>query len=167
MRGLDFGDPNGLTEAQKNTNARALRAYVAKPANKRKLGFAVNPRLRVEVPSFHPVFRVNPDGSLRTDMVVEMVQRTDVHFDPQQESLGTFPMRGGATVIISKPTVEELRRDAGAGATIRYVIGKRLDGAEGQSREERQRRYAQRIGLVEGRDPDRFQIDFAMVHGGL
>jgi hypothetical protein len=167
VTGLDFGDPNGLTDAQKNTNKRALKAYVAKASNKRKLGFAENPRLPVDVPSFHPVFRVNPDGSLRTDMVAELVQRTDVHFDPQEKRLGTFPMRGGATMIISKPTIEELRRDAGAGATIRYVIGKQLDGAEGKARAERQRRYSQRIGLVEGRDPGRFQIDFAMVHGGL
>jgi hypothetical protein len=165
VTGLDFGDPNGLTHAQQETNKKALVAYVDNPINKEKLGF--DPRLPVDVPSFHPVFRVSPDGSLRTDMVVEMVQRRDAYFDKREQSLGTFPMRGGATVIISKPTVEELRRNANAGATIRYVIAKQLHGAEGRAREDRQRRYCEKIGLVEGADPGRFQIDFAMVHGGL
>jgi hypothetical protein len=120
----------------------------------------------VEVPSFHPVFRVNPDGSLRTDMVVEMVQRRDACFDRDVPRLGTFPMRGGATVIISKPTISELRQGK-TGATIRYVIGKQLHGAAGEAREVRQRRFSQRLGLVAGNDEGRFQIDFAMVHGGL
>jgi hypothetical protein len=163
--GLEFGDPNGLTRAQQNAVKQTLRAYVDNAVNKGKLGF--DPGLPVEIPSFHPVFRVNPDGSLRTDMVVEMVQRRDVQFDKDGPRLGTFPMRGGATLIIAKPTVEELRRAPDCGATIRYVIAKHLHGSEGQGREERQRRHCQRVGLVEGSDPDRFQIDFAMVHGGL
>jgi hypothetical protein len=165
--GLDFGGPNGLTDAQKRTNKRALLAYVENASSKQKLGLDRDPKLPIEIPSFHPVFRVNPDGSLRTDMVVEMLQRLDVQFDPREQSLGTFPMRGGATLIISKPTVEELRRDPRGGATVRYVIGKQLRGAQGQGREERQRRYCQRIGLVEGSDPGRFQINFSMVHGGV
>ena len=167
IKGLDFGDPNGLTEPQKQTNKAALAAYLSNAVNKEKLGLSREPAVRVDVPSFHPVFRVNPDGSLRTDMIVEIVQQRDALFCEGRKDLGTFPMRGGATMIISKPTVEELRRDAKVGATIRYVISKHLDGDEGKSREDQQRRYCQRIGLVEGVGRGRFQIDFAMVHGGL
>ena len=161
VAGLEFGDPNGLTNAQKDVNGDALRAYAS--ANAAALGF--DSALEVAVPSFHPVFRINPDGSLRTDMVVELVQRRDVDFDRRGGALGSFPLRGGATMIVSRPTVDQ--RDATAGAPVRYVIAKHLHGAEGKRREERQRRYAQRLGLLEGSDARRFQIDFALLHGGL
>jgi hypothetical protein len=162
VAGLEFGDPNGLTDDQKDTNGNALRAYVN--ANAAKLGF--DPALEVAVPSFHPVFRINPDGSLRTDMTVELVQRRDVKVGKLENPLSSFPLRGGATMIVSRPTVDQQPNPA-AGAPVRYVIGKHLHGAEGKLREERQRRYAQRLGLLAGSDPRRFQINFAMLHGGL
>ncbi|HLX08964.1 MAG TPA: peptidase M4 [Thermoanaerobaculia bacterium] len=158
--GLDFGDPNGLTNSQKNTNGNALRAYAK--ANAAALGF--DPTREVAVPSFHPVFRINSDGSLRTDMVVELMQRRDVNLD--RHGMGSFPLRGGATMIVSRPTVDQ-QQDPTAGAPVRHVIGKHLHGTEGKLREERQQRYAQRLGLLAGNDPRRFQINFAMLHGGL
>jgi hypothetical protein len=164
VAGLEFGDPNGLTNHQKDTNGDALRAYAS--ANAAALGF--DPSYEVAVPSFHPVFRINSDGSLRTDMVVELVQRRDVEFDKRGKGLGRFPLRGGATMIVSRPTVDQ-QPNPMAGAPVRYVIGKHMHGAEGRLREERQRRYVQRLGLLEGSDsdPHRFQINFAMLHGGL
>ncbi len=160
--GLDFGDPNGLTDAQKKQNGDALRAYAA--ANKAVLGFA--PNEEIVVPSFHPVFRITPDGSLRTDMVVEMVQTRRVPFNKSGPGLGTFPMRGGATLIIQKPCVDELNEGVNE-SPVRYVIARRLDGAEGAMREARQRRHNEQLGLAEGNDPDRFRVDFALAHGGL
>jgi hypothetical protein len=164
VAGLEFGDPNGLTSHQKDTNGEALRAYAG--ANAAALGF--DPALEIAVPSFHPVFRINPDGSLRTDMVVELVQRRDVEFDKRGKGLGRFPLRGGVTMIVSRPTVDQ-QQSPTAGAPVRYVIAKHLHGAEGTFREERQRRYAQRLGLLEGSDsdPHHFEINFAMLHGGL
>ena len=105
-------------------------------------------------------FRINPDGGLRTDMVVEMVQRKDVEFDSANGKLGSFPMRGGVTLIVSKPTVDEnpnLKENARA--AIRFVIPKQLHGSEGVLRAARQRTYAQHLGLLEGNDPGRFEID--------
>jgi hypothetical protein len=170
VRGLDFGDPNGLTRRQQDACKAALQAYVDDPANRRGLGF--DETLPTSVVSFHPVFRINQDGSVRTDMVVEAVQERAARFDAEQPGLGTFPVRGGATIIISKPEVRELRREERHGNTqpygiIRYVIGKHLHGATGEAREGRQRRQYERLGLVEGNDPDRFTIDFALTHGGL
>jgi len=174
IEGLDFGDPNGLSRQQKETNAVVLKQYANLPANKRKLGFDLN--FEVTVPSYHPTFRIGHDGSLRSEMVVEMVQRRDVAFEKagrnqghrgqQGKGLGYFPLRGGATVVISRPTVAESGNIPDA-APIRYVIAKQLHGSEGALREERQRTYLQHLGLVEGTDPDRFEIDFAMVHEGL
>jgi hypothetical protein len=161
--GLDFGDPNGLTKAQKDQNGEALRNYVNKnPANKAKLGF--DPDLYVTVPSFHPMFRINPDGSLRTDMVVEMTQKRDAPFAKGARGLGSFPFRGGATLIISKPLPDEANQE---GAAVRYVISKHLHGHGGEMRESWLRHYSQQMGLMEGSDPDRFQVNFAMVHEGL
>ncbi len=165
VAGLEFGDPNGLTPGQQDQNRRALQRYVDNPAQRRKLG--LEPGIEVEIPSFHPVFRINADGSLRTDMVVEIVQSRPANFDEHAPGLGNFPFRGGATLIISRPSVAEVRRDPKCGAAIRYVISKNLAGIEGKQREQRQRLHCQHLGLVEGSDPNRFQVDFAMVHGGL
>jgi hypothetical protein len=170
VRGLDFGDPNGLTRSQQDQCKKALQEYFDEVANRRVLGF--DEKLPISVVSFHPVFRINQDGSLRTDMIVEAVQERDAKFDPEEPGLGSFPMRGGATIIISKPPVAEMRRADRTGngepfGDIRYVIGKHLRGAAGDAREQRQRRHFQRLGLVEGTDPNRFSIDFAIAHGGL
>jgi hypothetical protein len=162
IEGLDFGDSNGLTRPQKDHDREVLQSYVDDPKNRVKLGFDLE--LPVSVPSFHPVFRINTDGSLRTDMVVEMVQMREVPFQADAPQLGTFPLRGGATLIIQKPRADEpaaLKNQA----TICYVIAKHLHGPEGRRRAERQRRVGERLGLTEGNDPHRFMVNFAMVHG--
>ena len=158
--GLIFGDPNGLTNDEKGKNAEKLRAYAE--ANAGRLGF--RPDLYISIPSFHPAFRLASDGSLRIDMVVEMAQKYDVPFDPNRPELGTFPMRGGVTLLISKPPL--VKGEYGPGE-IQYIIRKRLDGEHGKKREERQRRFGISEGLSEGNDPKRFQLDFNMLHGGI
>ncbi len=160
VEGLIFGDPNGLTTAEKDQNGEVLRAYAKKHAA--KLGF--RPDLYISVPSFHPTFRLAPDGSLHVDMVVEMSQTHEVPFDPKKPELGNFPMRGGATLLIAKPPLQHGRYAPGE---IRYLIEKRLDRDAGKKREERQRRYCQREGLLEGSDPKRFELDFNMLHGSI
>jgi len=158
--GLIFGDPNGLTRDEKDQNGDVLRAYAKK--NAAQLGLL--PDHFISVPAFHPAFRLAPDGSLRIDMVVEMSQMYDALFDPKKPELGTFPMRGGLTLLIAKPSLEKGEYPPGE---IRYVIQKRLGGGHGKKREERQRRFSQREGLLNGEDPKRFQLDFNMLHGGF
>jgi hypothetical protein len=165
VKGLEFGDPNGLTRPEQAHNAAALEAYFSEAPVLKKLG--LDPAQRPRIASFHPVFRVNPDGSLRTDMVVELVQWRDARFDDDNPELGSFRLRGGATVIIAKPTPAERRHDPKAGAAIRYVIGKQIQGEEGQARERSQRAYCLSLGLAEGRDPARFRINFGLIHGGF
>jgi hypothetical protein len=164
VKNLVFGDPNGLTYEEKDAVGNALRAYVNDPTNRAKLGFSPSPD--PVIPSFHPVFRINPDGSLRTDMVVEIVQSMQVPFDMNNPALGSFPLRGGATLIIQKPLAHEPEAAKGE-AIIRYVIAKHLHGSEGKLRESRQRRHLEQLGLTEGNDDARFQVNFAMVHGGI
>ena len=158
--GLIFGDPNGLTKAEKDKNGDVLRKYAH--ANAEKLGF--RPGKFISVPSFHPAFRLTPDGSMRVDMVVEMAQTADIPYHPKKPELGTFPMRSGSTLLISKPPLQN--GDYGSGK-IRYLIRRRVDGPYGERRQRRQRDFNLREGLLEGKDPKRFQIDFNMLHSGF
>jgi hypothetical protein len=41
-----------------------------------------------------------------------------------------------------------------------------VTGAVGEEREARQRAFFNRLGLAATQDPDRFQINFALTHGG-
>ena len=126
------------------------------------LGF--RPDLKIEASSFHPAFRIAPDGSLRVDMVVNLLQKYDAPFDPNKPELGTFPVRGGATLLIAKPPLKEGKYPP---AEIRYLIQKQVDSNGGGQREERQRRFSLREGLLEGNDEDRFLINFNLLHGGF
>ena len=164
VEGLVFGDPNGLTSAEKDTNAKALRAFVE--ANARLLGFdpASGP---IKAPSFHPMFQTGQDGRLFVNMVVELVQTTEKPFDAT--SPGTFPMRNGVTLLIAQDPPDDDRRPK---PRVRFVIQKLYS----REREERVRNYY----LSSGRAPDdkslsrakkeddsRFQIDFGLLHAGV
>lgn len=158
--GLDFGDPNGLTRTQKDQAARVLKAFVTK--NRKVLGFSDEP---VRVPSFHSVFRINPDGSLRTDMVVEAVQTIEVPFNVDAPKFGTFPLRGGATLIIRRPVAGEPGAEKNE-APIRYVIAKHLgNGAVREQRANRQRDFGERLAVAGNGGGKPFEVNFAMVHG--
>jgi len=171
---LEFGDPNGLTPVEQKRTADALRSYFADAEVRQQFASlgVLDRECPVDIPSFHPVFRIGEDGALRMEMVVEVVQEHQVNFDDGEPGLGAFPMRGGATIIIGKPTLVDARRqhyETGQyipHGNIRYVIGKHLGGEVGARRQARQRTHYQRLGLVEGNDPDRFRIDFALAHQG-
>jgi len=160
FEGLIFGDPNGLTREERNHNGDLLRQYAQ--ANAETLGFRRGEF--ISVPSFHPAFRVTPDGSMRIDMVVEMAQKADIPYDPKRPALGTFPMRSGSTLLITKPPFKDGNYGAGV---IRYLIRRKLDGPYGERRQRRQRDFNLRNGLLEGNDKNRFQLDFNMLHAGL
>jgi hypothetical protein len=171
--GLVFGDPNGLSHAEQDAVAKTLHAYFDRADVRATYG--LDPKLPVTIPSFHPVFRLEEDGSLRTEMVVEVIQERDVPFDRSNPELGTFPVRGGLTVIIGKPSAAEMRKWQAENprqrfvpwGNIRYAISKNIGGTAGAAREVRQRATYQRLGLVEGKGDDRFGIDFAITHGGF
>lgn len=155
VTGLVFGDPNGLTTAEKNINGGVLRAYVK--ANAAALGFAVG--LPINVPSFHPMFRVASNGSLSIDMMVEAVQTTNVPLDPNDPKSSTFPVRSGVTLVIARgDLVEGERQDP----SVRYAIAK-LSSTE---RERRQRSYYAMSGMT-ARGAHGFEIDFSLLHAGV
>jgi len=166
---LVFGNPSGLTRAQKDLNGDILRQYAWE--NAARLGFDADPALPPEhrpyAPSFHQMFRVSADGQLRIDMVVELVQTRWVPFDRDFPEAGAFPLRGGVTLIVAAPD-----RDATGHHVppkVRFAIGKPLLGKVGSEREASQRSYAMAIGLMNGNTDDErhFQANFGLVHQGV
>lgn len=173
LKHLVFGSPNGLTTPEKNLNGRILRQYAWE--NAARLGFDDDPKLPPEArpyaPSFHPVFRIAPDGRLRIDMVVELIQTKTMYFDEEAPNVGSFPMRGGVTLIVSEP---EVINGKPGEAEVRFAISKPLGGddekrAEASRREERQRQYHIAMGLLNGDtdNPHHFQANFGLLHHGL
>jgi hypothetical protein len=149
VKGLIFGDPNGLTRDEQNANKDVLVAYGK--ANAAALGFDPGD---IEVPSFHPMFRTDEDGSLKIDMVVEMVQRRVVNVDAAVPALGTFPIRGGVTLMIAQ---EPLLAGKRADPRVRYAIAKH----QSAEREMRQRAAYAAQGLSDGAA----HINFGLLHG--
>ncbi len=166
---LVFGNPNGLTTEEKDINGAVLRQYAED--NAARLGFDDDPTLPAEfkpyAPSFHPVFRIARDGSLRTDMVIELVQTKRVPFAASMPRAGSFPFRAGVTLIVSAP---EVRRFGPEGLPeVRYAVRKGSCGPEAKKRESRQREFQLALGLASGNteDPNHFQADFGLLHQGL
>jgi hypothetical protein len=168
-RELAFGHPDGLTKREKDLDGAILRQYALD--NAARLGFDDDPSLaptaRPYAASFHPVHRIGADGRLRIDMIVELVQTRRVPFDAQTPAAGSFPLRGGVTLIVAAPA-RDLHGTYGP-PRVRFAIAKRMTGDEGRSREARQRAHALAIGLASGdTDDDRhFQVDFGLVHLGM
>jgi hypothetical protein len=162
--GLIFGSPNGLTSAQKDHNGDVLRAW----ARKHRPQLGLDPKLAVGVPSFHPVFRTMDNGRLRVEMVVEIIQTRPAAFDPDVPEVGSFPFRGGVTVIVEAPemTVDDAGRTVELPPEVRFAIAKTLTGAEGRRREATQRGLAMALGMAEGNieDPNHFQANFGLLH---
>ncbi len=98
----------------------------------KKIG--LSPEYKTYVQSANTLHRVQPDGSLQRQVVVEVIQtQQDVPIFPDEPKLGTFDFRGGATLLISRQ------------GEVRYSIVKPMDGykGEGKKRLERQRAYFQ------------------------
>jgi hypothetical protein len=150
--GLVFGDPNGLSREEQDANGELLRAWATTHAE--MLGFKPGP---IDVPSFHPMFRVAQDGTLKIEMVVEMVQTRP---DKTSGVSGVpMPMRGGVTLIIAKPPIHEgKRRDP----HVRYAIAKHLT----DERAQRVRTTLAASEVAATGAGGRLTINFGLIHGG-
>jgi len=120
------------------------------------------------VPSFHPVFRTLENGRLRMEMVVEIIQSRTAPFDPGVPEAGSFPFRGGVTLIVEAPEMV----DDGKGHTVarppvvRFAIAKASVGDESKRREQTQRSFAIAQGLAAGdtTKSGHFQANFGLLH---
>jgi hypothetical protein len=101
-------------------------------------------------------------------MVVEILQYREAAFDPRVPDGGSFPFRGGLTLIVEAP---ELKYEAGQGTVasppkVRFAIGRSMTGHDAKLREQKQRSFAVAQGLALGdtQDPTHFQANFGLLH---
>jgi len=155
VKDLPFGGPLGLSYEERQRTARALRAFIEQDDHKKVLN--LDPRTEYTIPSFHPLYRTNRSGSVRWDLVAEVVQTAPA-------TPTTYPMRGGSTLIISMHGI------GGGGIKedvfVRYVISKPLHGPGGKSRAEQQAAYLEQLGVKRGGTAGQLRVNFALVHGG-
>src|SRR5262249_26138089 len=78
-------------------NALKCRCRVNQHKDLLKLAPTAKDVEEYQIPSFHPLVRVNHAGSIRWDLAVEIVQSAKVR--PDRDA--PFRMRGGTTLIIS------------------------------------------------------------------
>jgi hypothetical protein len=151
VQGLPTGGPLGFEGPEKQQTADALAAFIE--THRVRLGIA--PDIDFTIPSFHPMFRTDRRGSVRWDLVVEVVQK--------QPQSNVFPVRGGTTLIIS---THGTRGSGKAGVKfLRYAISKPLQGADALRRGEQQREYFKQQGLDANGSPHSLRVNFALVHG--
>ncbi len=138
-------------------------------ANKNRAALGLDPKLSLTVPSFHPVFRTKDNGRLRVEMVVEVIQSRQADFDPAVPEAGSFPFRGGVTLIIDAPELTGGHGPVDADPLkpkVRFAIGKGMTSPSSKLREEKQRSFAMSLGMATGdtTDPAHFQANFGLVH---
>lgn len=155
VKDLPFGGPLGLSYKEQQQTATVLEAFINRVDNKKLL--SLDPRVEYRIPSFHSLYRMNRTGSVRWDLVVEVVQTVPA-------TPTTFPMRGGTTMIISTHST------GGGGSKddvfLRYGISKPLCGPEGELRARHQKGYLEQRGIKPGGTASQLRVNFALVHGG-
>jgi hypothetical protein len=152
--GLLFGDPNGLTREEQDANGDLLRTWARDQAE--TLG--LDPALPIEVPSFHPMFRLAQDGTLKVEMVIEMVQ---THPDELAAAATSYPvpLRAGVTLIVARPPVHEGTR---GDPYVRFAIAKHLT----RDRAQRVRTTLAASSVAAKGADGRLTINFGLIHGG-
>jgi hypothetical protein len=124
--GLEFDIPKPTTPQQKVKNAKILSRFGR--TNAKALG--LNPDDKVQAFSFHAIHRVAPDGSLRVEIIAELMQQMEVPLDKSDRTSERFTFRGGTTLVLT---------DEGK---VRYAIQKNLGKDDAQNlRLQRQRQY--------------------------
>jgi hypothetical protein len=138
-----------LRQARSEHTAKLLTNYAK--ANCRQLGLDATQTVKAH--SFHPIWRVRPDGRLAVDYVVEYLQKRPEKFD--SDDANGFEFRGGTTVIFDHS------------GEVRYAIEKSVASA---SRLERRRAFDRAVGERDARRtfrPDERQpMNFALIHRG-
>ncbi len=130
--GLKFDLFKPLTNEQKISNAKCLHAFADK--YRKELGLEIDPAVKIQVHSFHPIHRVGPSGQLKMEAVVELIQQEEVLIDPLDPGMGKMTFYGGVTLIVDLSADKE--------GEVRYAIRKKLDlGGEQNERLQLQRNF--------------------------
>jgi hypothetical protein len=142
----------GFSKDEQRQTAVALTEFI----NDHRETLGLMAEVPIAIPSFHPMYRTDRSGSVRWDMVVEVLQKLT---DPKG-----FPVRGGTTMIIS---THGTRGSGEAGAPfLRYAIKKPQHGPGGERRAKKQQAFFSQEGLKGSGDPRNLRVNFAFLHGG-
>jgi hypothetical protein len=123
-------DLNAFEDEPDRENEQQLYERLWGKAETFRMELGLSPMFPVQAKSINPLHRVQADGSLRRQIVAELVQKQDkLLIDPNDATAGTFDFRGGTTLIINRQ------------GEIRFSISKPMDGPAGDERREQQRVY--------------------------
>jgi hypothetical protein len=133
-------------------NARILSAF----GNTHRRELRLKPGPKVRAYSFHPVLRVTPDGEVKQQIVVELLQQEE-RAPNGRKGEGKLVYRGGTTLVLD-----------GEGA-VRCAVYKRLAST---TRWDAQRDFwdqwtSTAAGVFRGSHGRPFKADFALIHRGL
>lgn len=134
----DFGGFSAADEGERNERlAKSLHEFATSNA----VELDLDPKKKIQVLGFHPIFRISDGGHMLTELVVQFQQ----HDDSYKEKLGGLVLRGGTTIV------------AGTDGHVRYIVSKPLPTAgneparkTGLLRLDQQRAY---LGAVDMSDP--------------
>jgi hypothetical protein len=143
-----------LSYEERQQTEAALQSFIDKDSTKALL--KLDRKMEYMIPSFHPLYRINRAGSIRWDLVVEVVQTAD-------GTPNTYPRRGGTTMIIS--TNGTGGNGQKQGVFLRYAIPKPVSGDEGERRATRQTAYFEQLGIRKGIKARELHVNFALIHG--
>ena len=113
--------------------ALALHGYAKANAT----GLGLDPKFKIQVRGFHPVFRVAPGGRLLIELVAQFAQVDH----SRRTQFGGVPFRGGCTLVASSTGV------------CRYRILKPIGGDMGQARLAVMKDYVERCDLANAMTP--------------
>jgi hypothetical protein len=167
-KGLEFDhveerdeDARAMNALRAKRNARTLWHYAMGHAKSLALdpdpkNKDPNKRAPIQVYSYHPIYRIGPDGRLVIEFVVEFLQQRLERVDPDDPDSRLFKFRGGSTVIFDRA------------GNVRYVVRKSINS---KNRLRRERDY--QLGRCEASafatyDPhgEAEPLNFAAIHRG-
>jgi hypothetical protein len=157
-RGLRFDMVHEIdAEARRQNAARQQRNafFLNRFAKQHAADLGLDAALPIQPHSFHPIYRIAPNGRLVVEFVVEFLQRQDIPVDPGAPDGPSFQFRGGSTVIFDHH------------GYVKYVIQKYIGNEE---RRQAQRAFRNRLSEVSAFaifHPDvPVKLDFAAIHRG-
>lgn len=123
-------DLNAFEDEPDRENEQQLYERLWGKAETFRMELGLSLAFPVQAKSINPLHRVQADGSLRRQIVAELVQKQEkVPIQASDPSAGMFTFRGGTTLIINRQ------------GEVRFSISKPIDGTAGDERREQQRAY--------------------------
>lgn len=123
-------DLNAFEDEPDRENEQQLYERLWGKAETFRMQLGLSSTFPVQAKSINALHRVQPDGSLRRQIVAELVQKQDsVPIVPSDLTAGTFTFRGGTTLIINRQ------------GEVRFSISKPIDGPAGDERRQQQCDY--------------------------